>query len=287
MTIIWELDFYSRPIVDENQKKVWEVLLCESPLRMASDPMTLFRYAEYCPNSEVNSIWLSKAIARAIEQSGQTPDRIRFFRQAMNNMITKACEDLGIPVQPSRRTFNLSGWLRERLETVYPQEPGYQAGGNPRVVFPTTPPQPLPDALRGQKWALVSLEVAAFDEIGEWAIDFGESFPLRSLNLATDTQIPGLILYSARALPMAAWMSGLELAAVKYDTQDGSQLVLETGVIDRWTLTPLNNLPLQAEAQRFETSKKAAKGVHFIAVQTDPNSESFTGFWLLLDNPIA
>ncbi|MEB3294117.1 MAG: Tab2/Atab2 family RNA-binding protein [Synechococcales bacterium] len=287
MVMIWELDFYSRPIVDENKKKVWEVLLCESPLSIEQDPVTLFRYAEYCPNSEVNSLWLAKAIGRAIEQAGQPPDRIRFFRQAMNNMITKACEDLGIPVQPSRRTFHLSRWLRERLETVYPQEAGFQAGGNPSVVFPITPPQPLPDALRGQKWALVALAASAFEEMGDWSIDFGESFPLNSMNLTSETQIPGLILYSARALPMAAWMSGLELASVKYDTQDGQQLVLETGVIDRWTLTPLNNLPLQAEAQRFETAKQAAKGVHFIAVQTDPNAETFAGFWLLLDQAIA
>ncbi|MFM5983304.1 MAG: Tab2/Atab2 family RNA-binding protein, partial [Sphaerospermopsis kisseleviana] len=31
MGSIWELDFYSRPILDANQKKVWEVLVCESP----------------------------------------------------------------------------------------------------------------------------------------------------------------------------------------------------------------------------------------------------------------
>ncbi|MEO0970614.1 MAG: Tab2/Atab2 family RNA-binding protein, partial [Cyanobacteria bacterium J06639_18] len=32
MGSIWELDYYSRPILDEDQKKVWEVLICESPL---------------------------------------------------------------------------------------------------------------------------------------------------------------------------------------------------------------------------------------------------------------
>ncbi|MEB3214919.1 MAG: Tab2/Atab2 family RNA-binding protein, partial [Nostocales cyanobacterium 94392] len=29
---IWELDYYSRPILDENNKKIWEVLICETPL---------------------------------------------------------------------------------------------------------------------------------------------------------------------------------------------------------------------------------------------------------------
>ena len=29
--IVWELDFYSRPVLDEEGKKLWEVLICESP----------------------------------------------------------------------------------------------------------------------------------------------------------------------------------------------------------------------------------------------------------------
>ncbi|MGI0494804.1 Tab2/Atab2 family RNA-binding protein [Alkalinema pantanalense CENA528] len=287
MTTIWELDFYSRPIVDEQNKKVWEVLICESPLTLDADVSNLFRYSEYCPNSQVNSIWLAEALNKAIAQAPTPPDRVRFFRQAMNNMVTKACGDVGIPAQLSRRTFALNQWLSDRLATVYPQEAGYQAGANPTVAFPLTPPQPLPDALRGQKWSLVSLEASAFADMQEWSIDFGEAFPLQARGLAPDAQIPGLIIYTSRALPMAAWMSGLELSAVKYDTHDGQQLVLETGVIERWTLTPLPKPELQAEAQRFEADKKAAKGVHFIAIQSGPESDAFAGFWLLLDDTIA
>jgi RNA-binding protein Tab2/Atab2 len=283
MTTIWELDFYSRPIVDEAKKKVWEVLLCESPTSIDADTSNLFRYAEYCPNAQVNSAWLGEALQRAIDQAGMQPDRIRFFRQAMNNMITKACSDVGVPCQPSRRTFTLNEWIKDRTETVYPKEAGYQAGSNATVAFPTTPPQPLPDALQGQKWGTVALEASAFAEMNEWAIDFGESFPLTSFGLAPETLVPGMIIYSARALAMAAWMSGLELSTVKYDTLDGQQLVLETGVIDRWTLTPLMTMPVQAEAKAFEDRKKAAGGVHFIAIQEKPESEAFAGFWLLLD----
>jgi hypothetical protein len=36
-----------------------------------------------------------------------------------------------------------------------------------------------------------------------------------------------------------------------------------------------------AEANNFEQAKQKANGVHFIGVQSDPNSESFAGFWLL------
>ncbi len=283
MTTIWELDFYSRPITDENKKKLWEVLICESPTSIDADESSLFRYAEYCPNSSVNSAWLGEALQRAIDQAGMQPDRIRFFRQAMNNMITKACSDVGVPCQPSRRTFTLNAWIKDRTENVYPQVEGYVAGSNATVAFPTTPPQPLPDALRGQKWGTVALEASAFADLNEWAIDFGESFPLSGFGLEPTTLVPGMIIYSGRALAMAAWMSGLELSTVKYDTIDGQQLVLETGVIDRWILTPLVNMPLQVEAKQFEERKKAAGGVHFIAIQDSPESEKFAGFWLLLD----
>lgn len=283
MTTIWELDFYSRPIVDENKKKVWEVLICESPTEVGADVSNLFRYAEYCSNSQVNSAQLCESILKAVSQAGITPDRIRFFRQSMNNMITKACLDAGIPCQPSRRTYLLNQWLKERTLSVYPKEEGYQPGGNATVAFPLTPPQPLQDALRAQKWGTVALEAAALTDMSEWSIDFGEAYPLADLKLAPETLVPGLILYSQRALPIAAWMSGLELACVRYDTQDGQQLVLETGVIDRWSLAQLLTMPLQAEARQFEDRKVAANGVHFLAVQKSPEDETFAGFWLLLD----
>jgi RNA-binding protein Tab2/Atab2 len=283
MTTIWELDFYSRPIVDENQKKVWEVLICESPTEIDADSSNLFYYAEYCSNSQVNSAHLSELILKAVKKAGITPDRIRFFRQSMNNMITKACSDAGIPCQPSRRTYLLNQWLKERMVSFYPKEPGYQSGGNATVTFPLTPPQPLQDALRAQKWGTVALEAGALSEMNEWSIDFGEAYPIADLNLKPDTLVPGLILYSQRALAIAAWMSGLELAAVRYDTQDGQQLVLETGVIDRWSLAQLLTMPLQAEARQFEDRKIAANGVHFLAIQKSPEDESFAGFWLLLD----
>ncbi|MFN7860657.1 MAG: Tab2/Atab2 family RNA-binding protein, partial [Pseudanabaena sp.] len=29
MSNIWELDFYSRPLLDANNKKIWELLICD------------------------------------------------------------------------------------------------------------------------------------------------------------------------------------------------------------------------------------------------------------------
>ena len=91
MVTIWELDFYSRPILDENKKKIWEVLVCESPLDSRTNPDSLFRYAKYCPSTQVNSVWLKTALEEAINEAGVTPVKFRFFRRQMNNMIVKAC----------------------------------------------------------------------------------------------------------------------------------------------------------------------------------------------------
>jgi hypothetical protein len=287
MQTIWELDFYSRPLLDENKKKVWEVLVCETPTRIDTDPDCLFRYAEFCASTEVNSARLKAVLQEAIARAPKRPDRIRFFRQAMTNMITTACKDMGIPVQVSRRTLALNQWLQQRLEEVYPTMLGFQAGTNPTVSFAATPAQPLPDALLGQKWAFVSLEAGAFADMGEWAIDFGEAFPLSLVGLSPDTRIPGLIIFSSRSVPLSAWMSGLELAFLKADLDAPAQLLLETGISDRWILAPLNSDPLQAEAREFETAKQAAKGVHFLAVQASPEIEAFAGFWLLQETVLA
>ncbi len=44
---VWELDFCSRPIVDERGKKVWELLIC--------DPTRSFEHALYVPTNKINS----------------------------------------------------------------------------------------------------------------------------------------------------------------------------------------------------------------------------------------
>ena len=79
------------------------------------------------------------------------------------------------------------------------------------MQYPPLNPIPLPDAVkgdRGDKWTLVSLPASAFDEMKEWDIAFEESFSLSLVDTTPNTVIPGLIVYSPRANPLAAWMSG-------------------------------------------------------------------------------
>ena len=290
MAIIWELDFYSRPVLDESQKKLWEVLICESATDLAVQADELFQYSEFLTNAEVNSLRLraviQQAVAQAVAQGKKPPDRIRFFRRQMNNMIMKACEDAGLPAYASRRTLMVSQWLNQRERDYYPTLPNYQAGGNPSVNLPPPKPQPLPAALMGERWSFMNLEAAAFAEMADWEISFSEAFPLSMLGLSPETIVPGLVIYSARALPLAGWMSGLELAFLRFNLQP-PQLVLETGANDAWILASLPSPSLQAEAKAFEEAKRKAGKIHFVAVQTNPESEVFAGFWLMQELNLA
>jgi hypothetical protein len=282
MGSIWELDFYSRPIWEENQKKVWEVLVCESPLDTRTDLDSLFRYAKYCPSTQVNSVWLRTALQQAIDKTGEAPIKIRFFRRQMNNMISKACQELGIPAKLSRRTLVLNQWLQQRMEQVYPLEKGYQGDTKASVRLEAPLPQRLPDALEAEKLAFVTLQASEFTDMPEWQIDFGEGFPLQLAGLAPETPVPGVLIFSPRALPIAAWMSGLDLAWLKFDSgPQAKRLLLETGATESWILANIKNPQMLAQAQNFEQAKQKANGVHFLGVQSPTQAESFAGFWLL------
>jgi hypothetical protein len=283
---VWELDFYSRPVLDEDGKKLWEVLICESPTDIERSPDSLFKYSQYCSSKTVNSIWLREAIEKAIAKSPTSPKKIRFFRRQMNNMIVKACEEAGVTPVPSRRTYALNQWLEQRIKDVYPQESGYdlKTANSTSVQYPPLNAIPLPDAVkgdRGDQWTFVSLAASAFDEMKEWDIAFQESFALSMLDISPETTIPGLIIFSPRASPLAAWMSGLEMGYLQLEAVPLPQLRLETGLSDSWILVNLTNKETVTEAKSFEAAKQKANGVHFVAVQSSPESESFAGFWLL------
>ena len=281
MGSVWELDFYSRPILDENQKKRWEVLICNGAQSTQDNPDQQVRYSKFLSNKQVNSIELQQALEEAIEQAGEAPTRVRFFRYQMQNMIKRACDSLGLAARLSRRPLVLQTWLEDRQENFYPDQPGYQAGKSPATVQPMEIARPLPDALMGDRWAMVSLPAKDFADMPEWDIGFGEAFPLALAGVTPDTMIPGILIFSERALPLAGWMSGLELAYLDVQLGKISQLLLETGSNDTWIMAALNRPELTKEAERFMAAKDKANQVHFVAIQDNPDSESFAGFWLM------
>ncbi len=200
----------------------------------------------------------------------------------MTAIITRACEALAIPATASRRTYAIAQWLQERFQTVYPQHPGFQPLMPPPPQFEPQQPAPLPEQLLGEGWALVNLPFQELASLEEWEVTFRDGIPLSLLNLEPDKTIPGLLVFSQRAVPLAGWLSGLEVAAIAYEPET-ARLLLETGLSDRWILAPLPTAPMQAEAAAFATAKQQAQNIHFLAVQTDAASESFAGFWLLQD----
>lgn len=217
------------------------------------------------------------------------PDKVRFFRGQMQTIITKALGELDIKAVPSRRCFTLMSWLQQRAETVYPADPRYAANAATMFNLDLGPPEPLPDALRGEKWAFVQLPLGALLEMqgdvtsGE---TFGAGFTLAqagAVDVPPEALIPGVAVFSRRALPLAAWTNGLEIAGVKVDV-DRSCLILETGVNQRWRYGGWKpSAESIAEAENWEAAKKRVKGIHFLAVQPDPDSDELTGIWLLQD----
>ena len=282
----WELDFYSRPILDPDGRKRWELLICSSPdpLQLAGgDGPGSFRWQRDCPADSVNSIWLRQsieaALQEALEAGWQAPRRLRCWRGSMRTMVQRAAEGLGLELVPSRRCYQLVEWLQQRQRDVYPLDPGYMAGPlapPPQAIRPV--PVPLPEALRGDSWDWATLTSGALAEAHEWPIGFAGLLPLPA-GLPPETPVSGIRLFSrTRALAIAGWLAGLEPVRLEIEA---NQLILEAGLEDRWLLANLTPPEAEAAASAFATCREQAGGLQFIAVVSGPEAELLEGFWLL------
>ena len=287
----WELDYYSRPILEADGKKRWELLICSTPEVSAGDDGTShqFRWVQTCPATSVNSIWLKEALEQALcaaeDQGFSAPRRLRCWRASMRTMVQRAAEGLGMELVSSRRTYALVNWLQERERSVYPHEPGYMAGPLAPPPQPLRPiAVPLPEAARGESWAWASLPLEALAGAGEWDLGFAGLVPLPS-GLEAEVPVPGIRLFSpSRALALAGWLAGLEPVRLEIS---GLQLVLEAGMEDRWLLTNLDQAEAEAAARAFAAARTQAGGLQFMAVQANEADQRFEGFWLLRDLPDA
>ena len=278
----WELDFCSRPILDERGKKVWELLV--------TDDTGSFTHSRFFPNNKINSTELKNAVSDLVAERGDKPGKILFFRNQMQTIITRALGDLEIEAVPSRRCYRLMSLLEDRLETVYKKDPGYSEKASTLFVYEMGAPEDLPDALRGESWSFVQLPLGALrGELGEVTKGnaFGRVLDIEAAGLGEavtdETLVPGVAIYSRRAKPLAAWTNGLELAAVVADT-DRAFLVLETGVNDRWKYGAYRRTQeTTEEAYAWEQAKLGVGGLHFLTVMTDEEADDVAGLWLLCD----
>ena len=286
----WELDYYSRPILEPDGKKRWELLICSTP--QPGDGAAPFRWALNCPASSVNSQWLrealEQALAAAADQGFARPRKLRCWRASMRTMVQRAAETLGVELVPSRRCYALVEWLQERQATVYPAEEGFMAGPLAPPPQPIQPlAVPLPEAARGDSWSWASLPLAALREAAEWEVSFAGLLPLPGAGdgqpLDPELMVSGLRLFSAsRSLAIAGWIAGLEPVRLEVS---GTQLVLEAGLEDRWLLGNLEPEEAAAAAEAFQAARCNAGGLQFLAVQSSEQQQGFDGFWILRDLP--
>lgn len=280
----WELDFFSRPILDARGKRVWELVVCDS--------RRMLRFARFYPNNAINSISLKSTILHIMSTLKlPKPQKIRYFRTQMQMVISKVCNELDVQAVPSRRCASLMMWLNERYSSVYRQYPGFQEGAALPLQLEQSNPLELPDALRGEQWAFVQLPLpGVLEEMAavERGSTFGSFFALDTLGLKlpSNAVIPGVAVASPRATPLAAWTNTLELASLHVDRRKAC-VVLSTGCTERW-LYAFYRKSRQAdqEAEAWQATKKSCGGLHFLAVQQSLDSDVCTGFWLLLDAPM-
>jgi hypothetical protein len=288
----WEVDFYSRPVLDPDGRKRWDLLICATPSIGSSLPLegamgAPFRFEKRCSANSVNSQWLREAFAEALAEADRqgwpAPRRLRCWRGSMRAMVQRAAESLGLVVVPSRRCYALIDWLRERERTLYPQEEGYMAGPLAPPPQPQrTPALPWPEVARGDHWSWALLPLEAMREAQEWSIGFAGLLPVPT-ELGPQFSVPGIRLFSRqRALAVAGWLAGLEPARLEVD---GDQLILEAGLDDRWRLASLPSDEATATRQVLQRSREEVGGLQFLAVQTSETSTSFEGFWMLKDQP--
>jgi len=279
----WELDFYSRPIIESNGKKRWELIICSTKSYKTGD---IFLWNKKCPANQVNSIWLSKALNDAINDAKKEgwakPSIVRFWRSSMKSIIKKSLEAISIEPLVSRRTYNLFDRIEFFEKEIYPKEKGYVRG----VLAPTftskmeTVPKPLPEAVRGDALTISEISIGELKSAKNWPIEFGDIFPIQQ-DLDDNKLIPGLRLFSKdRSLALSAWFSCLEPIKL---TISKNQLILEASEEDKWLVTDLPEKDVKALSTKFLMNKKNSMGYQFISIQSTPYIEKFAGFWILRD----
>ena len=279
----WELDFYSRPIIEENGKKRWELIISSTKNFKTED---VFLWNKICPANEVNSIWLTNALNEALldsEKKGWAkPSKIRFWRSSMKSIIKKSLEAIGVEALVSRRTYDLLDRIQFLEKEIYPKEIGYVRG----VLAPNfssrleSSPKPLPEAIRGDALTISDISIGELKLAQNWPIEFGDIFPIKK-SLNDNKSVPGLRLFSQeRSLALAAWFSSLE--PVKLIIRK-NQLILEASEDDKWLVTDLPEKDANKLTEKFQNNKANSYGYQFISIQSTPFVEKFAGFWILRD----
>jgi hypothetical protein len=273
--LIWQVDFYRCPLQDEGGQPLWELSICDRECQ--------FTYEAFCPQSAVNSSWLVAQLQQAAD--GSFPSVIQVFRPQSLSLIELAGKQLGIKIEPTRRTQALKQWLQAKAQT-------YSSLGKPYdpLAIDKLPPTPLPENLWGEEWRLAALpasEIALLSDRPIPILEMPEFLLPINLGLSSTTAVPGVIIYGGRrSMPLARWLQDAQPVSLNYIAGAPDGLILEAGLADRWVVATFADKEVAAAAQRYEQRKQASRGLHFLLVQPDDSGMTYSGFWLLQNNDI-
>lgn len=276
----WQVDFYRRPLKDEDGNPLWELVVC-------SPDKTFAAYA-FCPQPEANSRWLTQQLQDLAQQT-QAPDSIQVFRPQSLSLVEVAAKELGIAVEPTRRTLALKDYLGDRAQ-VYKTLPQYTGEPYQPIQIEQPPPVPLDESLWGDRWRFGALPAG---DIELFLND--KPIPIREmpqelnplgLGLSSETLVPGVIIDGGRAsMRLARWLQEARPVALSYIPGDPDGLILEAGLSDRWIIATADDPGVQDAAHTFQQRLQNSQGLHFLLVQPDDSGITYTGFWLLRPLP--
>lgn len=277
LMIVWETDFYRRPLQDEAGNPLWELLIC--------NPAGDFQYQAFCPQAEASADWLVAQLQTLLEKGHSLPDRLRAFRPQTFNLIEPVGKQMGIAIEPTRRTPTLKRWLAERAHQ-YPPLNGYTGQPYQPLALDKLPPVPLSEKLWGDRWRFAALPAAdlvdAFSDRMIPILDMPVSLLPLNLGLASTVPIPGVIIDGGRqAMQLALWLQQEQPISLSYISGAPDGLILEAGLVDRWILTTFEDAEVAAAGHEFEHRKQLSQGLHFLLVQPDDSGVTYSGFWLL------
>lgn len=142
----------------------------------------------------------------------------------------------------------------------------------------------MPDALRGEKYAFVSLPLAEFlpgGTINDENVGVGRLCPIDP-KLPADAFVQGVVILTQRPDALAAWLAGTEVAALTADLRKRN-LLMESNIDTQYLMAKLND-EQRMEGTAFEEGKDALNGLHFVCVQRDEDDDP-AGFWLMRQLP--
>ncbi len=274
---IWEIDFYRRPLQDEQENPLWELLICNREGN--------FKHLAFCAQSEATADWLRRQLQQLLADEALKPEQICVFRPQSLSLLEIAAQPLEVKVKSTRHAPTLKQWLEERSR-IYPTMPNYTGQAYQPIALDKPPPMPIAENLLGIQWRFASLSagdlIATFSDRLIPILNMPPDFLPLNLGLASTVLISGVIIDGGRrSMQLARWLDGICPVSLSYAPGTPDGLILEAGLVDRWVIATFNDAEGAIAAQTYEVKKQLSRGLHFLLVQPDDSGMTYTALWLL------